>query len=330
MPTPATLALSRLPFGRRLLGLEEFTPPHPAVAVSCGRASIPASTALRAASRGRTLTVHVQRPACSESCFDLVVAPRHDYDGVGSLPENVLLTEGALHGVSPRTLRSSRVEWAAELEPLPAPRIALLVGGLVSRRWWQRPLAPDLTADAARELVRSALAAADESSGSLLVATSRRTPDAARAAIDDELQRRRHSQAALVADAFGSGGSEDEHASGVPHRVWEPDALPNPFGGLLAWADYLLVTSDSINMVSEACGTGKCVYVWRARECSRRFLAFHERLLETGRAREWRGELEPPSSWPGCHEGGDDDTARAAARVLQMLADRKVDISAQP
>ena len=329
VPTPATLALSQLPFGQRLLGLEEFTPPHPAVAVSCGRASIPASTALRAASRGRTLTVHVQRPACSESCFDLVVAPRHDYDGVGSLPENVPLTEGALHGVSPHTLRSSRVEWAAELQPLPAPRIALLVGGLVSRRWWQRPLAPDLTADAARELVRSALAAADESSGSLLVATSRRTPDAARAAIDDELQRRRHGQAALVADAFGSGGGEDEHAGGVPHRLWQPDAVPNPFGGLLAWADYLLVTSDSINMVSEACGTGKCVYVWRARECSRRFLAFHERLLETGRAREWRGELEPPSSWPACHEGGDDDTARAAARVLQMLADRNV-VSAEP
>ena len=26
VPTPATLALSRLPFGRRLLGLEELTP----------------------------------------------------------------------------------------------------------------------------------------------------------------------------------------------------------------------------------------------------------------------------------------------------------------
>ena len=48
--------------------------PHPALAISCGRASIAASVALKAASSGRTLTVHVQRPACAESWFDLVIS----------------------------------------------------------------------------------------------------------------------------------------------------------------------------------------------------------------------------------------------------------------
>ena len=44
---------------------------------------------------------------------------------------------------------------AAELQSLPAPRLAVLVGGTVSRRWWQRPLAPDLNADALVSLLHS-------------------------------------------------------------------------------------------------------------------------------------------------------------------------------
>ena len=35
----------------------------------------------------------------------------------------------------------------------------------------------------------------------------------------------------------------------VTCRWWTPEAQPNPYMGLLAWADYLLVTADSVNMV---------------------------------------------------------------------------------
>ena len=145
--------------------------------------------------------------------------------------------------------------------------------------------------------------------GSLLLATSRRTPPAA-------------SDAALDALA----------ALPVPSRAWLPDAAPNPYLGLLAWADYLLVTPDSISMASEACGAGKPVYLWRPRECRRRFRAFHERLIDSGRAREWRGELERPSLWrggaqPPTAEDEESDVSRAAARVRQMLAERGVVIA---
>ena len=65
----------------------------PILAISCGRASVPASIALRRQSEGHTLTVNVQRPPCDPTLFDLVVAPRHDYVQE-SPPPNVLLTDG--------------------------------------------------------------------------------------------------------------------------------------------------------------------------------------------------------------------------------------------
>ena len=107
----------------------------------------------------------------------------------------------------------------------------------MSRGWWQRPLAPELTEERARAFVLSALGAVRRVAGSLLVTTSRRTPAAAHAAVALELK------AAA--------------AAGVPCQLWTPDATPNPFHGLLAWSDNVAVTADSINMVTEACAAGE-------------------------------------------------------------------------
>ena len=149
----------------------------PALAISCGRASIPASVALKEAARDRTLTVHVQRPACDTRRFDLVVAPRHDYATHERVPSNVFLTDGSLHGLGgAEPLRRAAAEWRDVLHPYARPRLVLLLGGAVSRRWWQRPLAPELTAESTGRLVRSAADAVARRGGSLLVSTSRRTP----------------------------------------------------------------------------------------------------------------------------------------------------------
>ena len=122
LPTQAQLWLTSV-LGERALGLPTLEP-RPQLAISCGRASVPASVALRAASNGQTLTVHVQRPPCSASAFDLVVAPRHDFgDDPRSVPPNVLLTEGSLHSIDASSLHAARAEWARPLALLPRPRL---------------------------------------------------------------------------------------------------------------------------------------------------------------------------------------------------------------
>ena len=305
LPTQAQLWLTTA-LGTRALGVP-VPKPHPRLAISCGRASVPASIALREASNGQTLTVHIQRPPCSTSAFDLVVAPRHDFGGGGdeqpSTPSNVLLTEGSLHGIDVDSLQAASAEWAPSLAPLPRPRLALLLGGPTSRRWWQRPLAPPLTASAARRLVRSAMEAATARGGSLLVSTSRRTPAEVVALLQEELR-----------TAIPRGAAP-------PHWLWSGGDGPNPYLGFLAGADYLVVSADSINMITEACATRAPVYVVGPEQTSGRFRAFHRRMLRQGATRPWPadGALEPASLWPREVAA---DTQLAAQRVRRLLRER--------
>src|SRR3546814_20453175 len=48
--------------------------------------------------------------------------------------------------------------------------------------------------------------------------------------------------------------------AGLPAEIWD-GAGENPYFGSLALADHVVVTGDSVNMVSEAASTGKPVHV---------------------------------------------------------------------
>ena len=68
----------------------------------------------------------------------------------------------------------------------------------------------------------------------------------------------------------------------------------NPYFGMLAWADTILVTADSASMLSEAVSTGKPVYMIPLEGGTKRFDIFHKNLLEKGCIREFNGTLD---SW---------------------------------
>ena len=153
-------------------------------------------------------SVQVQRPLCSASLFDLVIAPRHDYSRDSSVPPNVLLTDGSLHGIDAAALATARDTWEPRMaDHLPRPRLALLMGGAVSRRLWQRQLAPPLTAQTVTTLLRSLARAAAAAGGSLVATASRRTPADVAARLDDEFR--------------------SASAAGLPTWLWRGED-PNP------------------------------------------------------------------------------------------------------
>ncbi len=79
----------------------------------------------------------------------------------------------------------------------------------------------------------------------------------------------------------------------------------------------IVVTSDSVPMVSDACSTGKPVYVLELEGHSRRIEAFHETLRQAGMIRPFDGGLEP-WTYPV-----PDDTAAAASAVHQRMQARR-------
>ena len=98
--------------------------------------------------------------------------------------------------------------------------------------------------------------------------------------------------------------------------IWDGKG-ENPYFGLLALADVVIVTSDSVSMVSEAAFSGKPVHVFELEGGSAKFARFHQALRDAGISRPFRGAIERWVYTPP------DDTARAAAEIRRRYAARK-------
>ena len=204
-----------------------LTAPWPDLVISSGVRNEPVCRWIREQSGGRTRYVHVGRPWAPLESFDLVITtPQY------RVPEhpNVLNNMLTLHSVTPERLAQAREEWQEAFAGLPRPHFAVIAGG-DSGPFTLGPIA-------AARLGREASRLAQAQGGSLLVSTSSRTSQAA----VDALQ-----QAIKVPNFF--------------YR-WQPADKANPYMGILAWADRLIVTGDSIAMLSEACATGKPVMIF--------------------------------------------------------------------
>lgn len=252
-------------------------PPWPDLLVSCGRGVIALALTVKRMSRGRTLWVHVQDPRFARRHVDLMVVPQHD----PVRGENVLVTTGAVHRVRSASLEAARTRFAPLFGPLPRPLVGVLIGG--SNRVYR--LTPAVAASLGQQL--AALAA--QGSG-IAITPSRRTSEAALKALTDQMR-------------------------GVPHYVWH-GAGENPYLGLLAHADALVVTGDSVNMVSEAASTGKPLHVVGLEGGSAKFRRFHELFRRAGIARAFTGTIERWTYAPL------DDTERAAAEIRQRMSRR--------
>lgn len=100
----------------------------------------------------------------------------------------------------------------------------------------------------------------------------------------------------------------------VPNFIWDGNGF-NPYFGILGMADYLVVTCDSVNMISEALATGKPVNVANLPGGSPKFESFHRRLLADGLTRVFAGALESYSYPPP------DDAERVTERIRELIGD---------
>jgi mitochondrial fission protein ELM1 len=125
---------------------------------------------------------------------------------------------------------------------------------------------------------------------SLMVATSRRTPELAGLSL----------QACFGADA------------GTWLWTGEEDG-PNPYDAFLADADVVLVTKDSTNMITEAATAGKPVLLLDMAGADGKFAALYAELARRNLARPYEGDLTP---WP---VEPLKETDRAAAEIAQRL-----------
>jgi len=258
---------------------DQLSPPWPDLLIGTGRKSVAPALAVKRASGGRTFCVQVQNPDIALDKFDLIIAPDHDRLS-GS---NVVSTLGSLHGITAAVLDDARARFADTVAGLPRPLIAVLLGGNNAVYRMDESVAARLAGDLA--------ALAGVHGCGLAITASPRTPREAVAMITKSL------------------ASELANAKAV---FWD-GAGDNPYLGYLAHADAIIVTGDSVNMVTEAAATGKPVHVVELPGGSDKFRRFHTAMAEAGITRPFTGAIE---HWSYT---APDDTAHVAAEIHRRM-----------
>jgi mitochondrial fission protein ELM1 len=95
--------------------------------VACGRDTVPAAAAVRAASPRAVVAVQLLHPRVPLSAFDLCVVPAHDAV-TDDDEQRVHRTLGVLHDFDAASLAAARARWAHALASAPRPLVACLVG----------------------------------------------------------------------------------------------------------------------------------------------------------------------------------------------------------
>jgi mitochondrial fission protein ELM1 len=231
--------------------------------------------------KGGSPVVQVQHPRMNPSRFDLIVVNRHD-ELTGP---NVVVTRTALHRATPVRLVEAAGRWRPHFEHLKRPLVAVLVGGSNGRFRLDAAVGGNLAGQLAAMMRRDGVGVA--------VTPSRRT--------DPAVTR-------LLATALVPLGG----------YVWDGSG-DNPYFGMLALADAIVVTMDSVSMVSEAVATEAPVMLAALPGRSRRNRLFIDGMLAEGRVRAFAGRFE---LWPVKPL---DDTAEAASEMCRRLGIQRPD-----
>lgn len=220
---PATFeALDRL-VDVKTSGLEQKE--WPLLIISAGRACGRVARALKLISNSHSKIVHIGNPRRHLRRFDLVVAaPQYrvpDRNNVFNLDIPLI--------AAPRWTNSEITEWRKRISDLPRPWIVTFIGG--------PSLQYHLTSQIISQFCAEINQVAQQTGGSLLITTSRRTQQD----FINELQK-------LTTPSY--------------LHLWSPKSDPNPYWAFIALADAVVVTGDSASMLVEGTLSSAPLYVF--------------------------------------------------------------------
>lgn len=265
--------------------------PWPDIVIGAGRRTVPVARAIKRLGHGRPFLVQCMWPETGAKDFNLIAVPAHDLKPQRS---NVIETVGAPHRMTRSRMAEAAKSWGVRIGGLPSPRVAVMVGGKTRGQRFD--------AAAAGALAERVNQLHELLGGSLLVTTSRRTGPEARNALYRTLK---------PAHQFD----------------WGQDQSDNPYDAYLALSDAVIVTGDSTAMCTEACATGRPVYIDAPeRGTSTKHKALHARLYDLGFAKPLADALADGVFEPWNYHPLDDAAAVAAEaeRRFEGLTNRRI------
>jgi uncharacterized protein len=229
-----------------------IAPPWPDIVIASGRRTVAYLRTVRQAARGSVLTVYLKDPSTGADTAEAIWVPQHDK----LRGENVLATLTSPHRISPERLEEARHQTPSWLVP-DRTNVGVILGGDSKHHRFTQENIRQLT---------DALTALTASGAHLVVTPSRRTPPSLAEAI--------RKLCATTGGFFWNGSGE------------------NPYLAILAHADHLVVTADSVNMLGEAASTGKPIHLFTPSGGHTKISSFVSGLEQHGAVRPLSGALE--------------------------------------
>jgi mitochondrial fission protein ELM1 len=229
-----------------------IAPPYPAIAIASGRRAVASLRALKRRAP-ETFTVFLKDPRSGVASADFVWVPEHDR----LRGDNVMTTPTSPHRVTALKLAQAAMQARPEIAALASPRVAVLIGGPSKDVAFGAADVAGLCDNLAR------LAA---SGAGLMVTPSRRTPAGLMRSVAAALE-------------------------GSRHWMWNGQG-DNPYLEMLALADAVVVTADSVNMMGEAAATGRPIHVHEPADLSPKVRRFVASLKAHGAVAKFEGRLE--------------------------------------
>ena len=216
----------------------------PNILITCGRQSVYFSLYLKRRFGSKIFNIHIQNPRVNPNEFDLVIAPTHD----NLKNPNVISTDLAINHINSEIIESNIELFKNDFSNIDLPICCILVGGKSRNYIFDRKALEDLTAKLKNLQSNNKI--------KLIILSSRRTDQFIIDHLDNE---------------FG-----DSHIS------WNEDN--NPYIALLGLSKFIICTSDSVSMISEAIYSKKSVFIYRLKSSKKnnRIENFINSVLDKG------------------------------------------------
>lgn len=198
---------------------------EPSIIISAGRRTAALAVYLKKIYQHKPKLIQIMRPNIDPRAFEMIILPQHDK--FHKVLPNIVRTIGSLNDVKKRlddVLPQLKLSY-----PEIRSFIAVIVGG--SSKGY------NFTEQDAKSLLDVIVRVSENHSLPLFVTFSRRTPEAIKNIFKEKLS--------------------------WPNIIYDPnDGGKNPYPAIIGAAEYIITTTDSISMCSEAASTGKPIYTF--------------------------------------------------------------------
>ena len=226
----------------------------PSIIITTGRRMAGTSIALKSILKNNVKTIHIQNPKLSPNNFDLLLIPEHDK----IRGKNIIQTKGALCFFEEKDMKKFKEPNLNKIKTKKST-VLLMVGGNSKK---QKPNNSEYF-----ELSTKVIQGIKNLDAQLIVSFSRRTPNKA---------------IKILQSTFSKHLKDFKILSSDENKLYPK---------ILKIIDYNIVTSDSVNMISELATLSKPLFIFHFSKENRKISFFLSNLKELNIVQDYEGDL---------------------------------------